>query len=242
MRLGLAFLALLMAPGLAGAAEIEVPAEPGALVVALAAAQPGDVLRLSAIRYDGPVVIDRAVTIQGVAGSVIVGPGTGTVVRLIAPDVRLENVAVEGSGKQLDQLDAGIAIADTADRAQIIGNSLTGNLIGIDIQGGHDATVRGNRIVGREDLHRSERGPGLYVWNAPGLLAEDNEVSGGNDGIFITSSNKATYRNNHFHGVRFAIHSMYSNGLTVTGNRSAGNDMGYAFLYSHHLEVSDNLS
>ena len=34
------------------------------------------------------------------------------------------------------------------------------------------------------------------------------------------------------HGVRFAIHSMYANDIKVVGNRSTGNDMGYAFMYS----------
>ncbi len=34
------------------------------------------------------------------------------------------------------------------------------------------------------------------------------------------------------HDVRFAIHSMYANDIKVFGNRSPGNDMGYAFMYS----------
>ena len=244
MRHGTPLLALffLLCTGPAGAAEIDVPADPVAIVLAIATAQPGDILRLAPISYTGPIVIDRPLTLIGVAGSAIVGPGTGTVVRVSASDVRVEGIAIQGSGKVLSELDAGIALEQSAERVAVIGNVLTGNLIGIDVQGARDALVRGNSIDGRRDLHRSERGAGIYVWNAPGLVAEDNVISGGSDGIFITSSNEALYRRNRISDVRFAVHSMYSNGLTVVGNHSSGNEMGYAFMYSHHLTVQHNLS
>ena len=143
---------------------------------------------------------------------------------------------------KLDELDSGVAIAKSADHARIIGNIVEGNLIGIDVQGGTDAVVRGNRIANRIDLRKNERGAGIYVWNAPGLVAEDNEISGGSDGIFITTSHQAVYRGNRIHDVRFAFHSMYANNITVTGNDTRHNDMGYAFMYSRGLTVHDNVS
>ncbi len=247
MRFRLALLCLCLAPLSAAAGVVQVPAGPGALARAIAAAAPGDELVLAPGIHPGPVTIDRPLTLTGGADTNgadarVVGPGEGTVIRVAAPDVTIRGLVVEGSGIRLDGLDSGIALDKPATGAVIEKNRILGNLIGIDVQGAHDATVRGNTIRGRDDLRVPERGPGIYVWNAPGLLVEDNDVSLGRDGVFITTSNRATYRGNRFSDLRFAFHSMYANQIEVTGNVSTGNEMGFAFMYSTRLDVRDNLS
>lgn len=231
---------LLLAGGLA-AAERGVPAEPGALARALAGASPGDVLLLAPGDHPGPVIIDKPLVLTG-QGARVVGPGAGTVIRIEADDVRIERLEITGSGRRLDELDSGIAIGKGRRRAEVIGNRIVGNLIGVDVQGGLDATVRGNTIIGRDDLRRPEMGPGIYVWNAPGLLVEGNDISRGRDGVFITTSSHATYRGNRFADLRFAFHSMYANDIEVAGNISRGNHMGFAFMYSNDVRASGNLS
>lgn len=243
MRTGLILLAALcIGSPPAAAAEIRVGGEPGALSAALDAAKPGDVLRLGAFDYKGPVIIAKALALEGRVGTRIVGPGTGTVISVKADDVTIKGITITGSGARLDMLDSGIAIAAGTERVRVIDNRLLGNLIGIDVQGGHHALVRGNTIVGRDDLHRNERGPGIYVWNAPDLTVEGNDISKGRDGIFVTTSHHAVYRNNRMHDLRFGFHSMYANDIHVTGNYSTRNDMGFAFMYSRQIEALDNLS
>ena len=244
----LSALRLLLAAGLAasaswaGAAEIAVPAGPGALQQAIDNAGPGDVLRLGAGPYEGPVTISRPLTLRGNGQSLVKGPGKGTVITIEGSDVTVSGLAVQGSGIRLDDLDSGIAITKTAQNVLIEGNTVTGNLIGVDVHGGRAVIVRGNTITGRNDLRRNERGPGIYVWNAPGLLVEDNTIARGRDGVFITTSHHATYRNNRFSELRFAFHSMYANDISVTGNVSRNNDMGFAFMFSRKLTVTGNIS
>lgn len=223
-------------------AEMTVSAEPGALVAALKASAPGDTLRLGMGTHAGPIEIDRPLTILGDRKALILGNGLGSVVTIKAAGVTIEGVSVEGSGKKLDQIDAGIKVVVGADKVRLANNRLSGNLIGIDMQGGKDALIEGNTIAGRTDLHRAERGPGIYVWNSPGITVSGNEISGGSDGIFITTSHHAIYRDNRMHDVRFAIHSMYTNDIKVSGNRSTGNDMGFAFMYSRQVQATNNLS
>ncbi|MCQ0990528.1 nitrous oxide reductase family maturation protein NosD [Jiella marina] len=238
----LALVLLLGGPLDAAAEEIAVAPGAGAIAAAIDKAEPGDVLRLDAGTYPGAITVDRPLTILGGGQARIVGPGEGTVIMVTADDVTVRGVVVTGSGVRLDELDAGIAIAKGADRARILDNRVEGNLIGIDVQGGIDAIVSRNRIANRSDLRRNERGSGLYVWNAPGLLAEDNEISGGRDGIFVTTSHHAVYRGNRMSDLRFAFHSMYANDVEVAGNVSRDNEMGFAFMYSKKLAVRDNLS
>lgn len=214
----------------------------GTLASAIAAATPGDVLILSDGAYEGPVSIDRPLTLTGPADAVIDGGGQGTVVTITAPGVTILDLTVTGSGVNNAELDSGIKIVKGADRTRIEGVTLTDNMHGIDVHGGHDAQVRGNTIIGRQNEHMNERGNGIYVWNAPGTVVEGNSIRYGRDGIFSNASRKGTYRNNLFRDLRFAVHYMYTNDSEVSGNVSIGNHLGFAIMFSNRVVVKDNLS
>lgn len=241
MRFLIPVLLLVLTPLACLAERVEVRPGQGALARAIATARPGDELVLEAGTYAGPVQIDMPLTLTGPLAR-IVGPGEGSVVTVTAPDVTISGVMITGAGARLSTFDSGIRLLKGAKGARIENVTLIGNLIGIDVHGAPGVTIRGNRIEGRNDLRVPERGPGLYVWNAPGLLVEDNQISKGRDGVFITTSNDAVYRGNHFSDLRFAFHSMYANRIEVTDNLSQGNDMGFAFMYSTRLTVDRNLS
>jgi nitrous oxidase accessory protein len=239
-----ALVAASLLPGAASAvaAERTVAAGPGALAAAIETAGPGDVLRLGDGTFDGPVVVDRPLTLVGGRDTRVVGTGTGSVVTVRADDVTIEGLHVTGSGALLATQDSGIFIDKGFERTRILRNRIVGNLIGVDVQGARDVTIAGNTIVGRLDLRRNERGPGIYVWNAPGLTVEDNAIRRGRDGVFISTSSKAVYRNNTFSELRFAFHSMYANDIEVTGNVSRGNDLGFAFMFSRRIRAEGNRS
>lgn len=233
--------ALLISPALF-AEDIRVPAGSGNLATAIAGAKPGDVLLLESGRYEGAIVIDRALSITGPSDAIIDGLGQGTVVTIDASDVTIKGVTVTGSGLDSTGLDAGIKILRKADRAQIDGNRVLGNLHGIDVHGGHDAIVRGNTIEGTRHPRMNDRGNGIYVWNSPGTVVENNSVRWGRDGIFSNTSRDGTYRNNLFRDLRFAVHYMYTNNSEVSGNVSIGNHLGYAIMFSNRVILKDNLS
>ena len=241
MRRVLPLVAVLIASPLWGG-EVAVPPGAGTLAAAIAGASPGDVLRLSGGAYLGPVTIDRPLVIEGGAGSVIDGQGQGTVVTLTADDITLRGLVVTGSGNRNQDLDAGIKIVKGADRALIEGNTLRGNMHGIDVHGGRDAVVRGNVIEGRQDARMNQRGNGVYVWNAPGTVVEGNDIRWGRDGIFSNASRDGTYRGNLMRDLRFAVHYMYTQNSEVSGNTSVGNHLGFAIMFSDRVVVKDNRS
>ncbi|MGP3699380.1 nitrous oxide reductase family maturation protein NosD [Rhodobacter sp. NSM] len=236
----LALLCLVAGPLLAD--ERPVPAEAGALRAAVAGAHPGDVLILEPGRHDGPVILDRPVTLAGGAGAVILGDGRGSVVTITAPDVTLRGLEIRGSGSSHEEIDSGIRVLKGGDRALIENNRLFGNLYGVDIHGAADAEVKDNLIVGRNDAHMNARGNGVYVWNAPGALVEGNDIRLGRDGIFVNASSRNTFRNNVFQDLRFAVHYMYAHHSEVSGNVSVGNHLGFAVMYSDHVTITGNLS
>jgi nitrous oxidase accessory protein len=224
------------------AAEVQVMPGAGTLSQAIAGASPGDVLRLREGTYAGPVVFDRTLTLTGAAGAVVDGQGQGTVITVTADDVVIRGIAVTGSGRLNADIDSGIRIVKGADRALIDGNSIIGNLHGVDVHGGIDSVVRGNTIVGLQLDKMNDRGNGIYIWNAPGTVIDGNDIRYGRDGIFSNASRKGTYRNNIFRDLRFAVHYMYTNDSEVSGNVSVGNHLGYAIMFSNRVVVQDNLS
>jgi len=233
---------LLLAAAPAFAARVEVQAGEGALARALSQASNGDELVLAPGRHAGPVSIGRPLTLTGRAGAVIDGDGTGSVVTVDAADVTVQGLGIVNSGRVHEPIDAGIKLTRNATRARVLDNDLSGNLVGVDIHGARDALVKRNRIEGLRLARMNDRGNGIYVWNAPGSVVEDNEIRYGRDGIFSNISKRNVYRGNLMRDLRFAVHYMYTNDSEVSGNVSIGNHLGFALMYSDRIVARDNIS
>ncbi|KPF58782.1 nitrous oxide reductase family maturation protein NosD [Rhizobium sp. AAP116] len=241
MRLLVLLLGLVLVSPLA-AGERSVAPGAGSLATAIAEAAPGDVLTLTDGTYLGPVVIDRSLAIVGPRGAVVDGQGSGSVIEITAPDVRLAGFTVTGSGRVNQDLDAGVKIEKGADRARVEKLLVTGNMHGIDVHGGRDTVVTGNEIIGTDSPRMNERGNGIYVWNSPGTLLENNFIRFGRDGIFSNASSNSIYRGNVMRDLRFAVHFMYTRNTEVSGNISIGNHLGFAIMFSNQAKILSNIS
>jgi nitrous oxidase accessory protein len=222
--------------------EWSVVAGSGALVSTLEKAGPGDIVRLGSGDHRGPVMLARPVVLTGEAGARLVGPDQGSVVTITGAGVTVSNIEIAGSGSSHETIDAGIKLDKSAEGARIIGNRLSGNLYGIDVHGAKDTLAQANTIVGRRGHRMNERGNGVYVWNAPGTIVENNDFRYGRDGIFVNTSRDNIFRNNRFEDLRFAVHYMYTNASEISGNVSRNNHIGYALMYSKDLVVRANVS
>lgn len=212
------------------------------LQLAIDEAEAGDRLLLSAGTYVGPILLLKPVIIIGGQGVIIKGQGVGNVITVKSAGVSLSGLTITGSGLLLETQDSGIFLSKKATGAIVEENEIINNLIGVYIWGAKDAVVRNNIILGRQDMRVNERGNGIQVWNAPGAIVEGNDIQFGRDGIFVTTSKKNIFRGNNIHDVRFAIHYMYTNKSKVVDNISRGNDIGYAIMFSTHVEIAGNQS
>jgi len=224
------------------AATISV--SPGAdnLSKAIAQAAPGDALMLSSGIHNGPVIIDRPLSLIGEDGTIVQGSGEGSTITISAPDVIIRGLTVTGSGNALETMDSGIFVDKAGDRTLVEGNRIEGNLFGVYFWGPDDAIMRTNTVIGMKTGHVNGRGNGISLWNTPGSMVEGNDFSFGRDGIFTTSSRENIFRNNRFRNVRIAVHYMYTNDSEISGNLSTGNHVGYALMFSKDLVVRENRS
>ncbi|UWQ89706.1 nitrous oxide reductase family maturation protein NosD [Rhodobacteraceae bacterium M382] len=226
----------------AWAVDWDVPNRAGAIAETLAQAADGDTLRLAPGIYNETLVLDRPISLDGVGQATLDGQGQGSVITVTGPDVTVQGLIVVGSGSDHGEIDSGIKLTKTADRAQVLDNRVEGNLYGIDIHGAKDALVARNVIKGRLDRRMNERGNGIYVWNAPGTVVDGNDVQFGRDGVFVNSSKRNKFINNTFRDLRFAVHYMYADDSEVSGNVSIGNDLGYAVMFTSRVKVLNNVS
>lgn len=228
-----------------GAARAEVfSVEPGGdhLIAALAQAGSGDTLHLERGIHLGPILVDKTLTLDGAAGSIVQGDGKGHVIHVTAENVMIRGLEVRGSGAELETKDSGIFLDRTAHRARIEGNRLIDNLFGVYDWGAEYSIIRDNEIRGRTDVRIAVRGNGVHLWNAKGSRVEFNDISLGRDGIFVTTSKKNVFRGNRMRDVRYGVHYMYTNDSEIIDNVSIGNHVGYALMSSHRLTVTGNYS
>jgi len=230
-------------PPFAFAAELEVsPSQDTALQAVIDRAAPGDTITLQAGTYHGPVTIDKPLTLAAEKGAIIAGSGRGSVITVNAENATVRGLSVNGSGRNIAELDSGIFVAETATGAVVENNALDGNLFGIYLHGARDSVARGNHIVGIEEGRVNEAGNGVTVWNAPGAKVLDNDIRFGRDGIATNASKNNVFRGNRFRDLRFAVHYMYTNDSEVSDNVSIGNSIGYAIMFSKRLKVTGNIS
>lgn len=241
----------LLAAGIPLPAIAAAPAAPPAATIVSAggpplqelldAAAPGAVLRLQPGVY-GPVRITRPLTLEGEPGAELRGPGTGSTVTILAPDVTVRGLTVRGSGSDIEAMDSGVFVGKEGDRALVEGNRIEGNLFGVYLWGPKDAMVRGNEIIGRREDTRSEAGNGVSVWNSPGSKVVENDFRFGRDGIWVITSKQNVFSGNRMRDLRFAVHYMYTNDSEVSDNVSTGNHVGLAIMFSNRLKILRNLS
>jgi len=238
----LAAIVLMPLGQMARAAEWQVVPGQDALVKAVKKAKAGDILRLGQGVYQGPVLITKPLTLEGSKGATIRGNGQGSVITVNASNVTVRGLTITGSGSSNKTLDSAVKLPKGWSGARVENNIMTGNLVGVDVHGATDALVANNVITGRLDKRMNDRGNGIYVWNAPGLIVEDNDIRFGRDGIFVNTSNHDIFRNNRFRDLRFAVHYMYTHNSVVSGNISIGNHLGYAVMFSDNVKITNNVS
>lgn len=210
----------------------------------IANAQAGDTVRLAAGIYEGSIIIDKPLVLEGADGRAaeIRGNRSGRTITVSAPDVVLRHLTVTRSGLSLPEMDAGIFLDKAAIRAKVLNNDILDNSVGVYIWGASEALVQGNRIVGNTTLRTNERGNGVTVWNAPYAQVIDNDISEGRDGIFANASNFNIFNRNRFSKLRYGVHYMYTNDSEINDNVSIGNAIGYAIMFSERIKVNRNIA
>ncbi len=201
------------------------------------AAPAGSTLKPPPGTYAGPVVMKKALVIEG-GGQVTIDSGDkGTVFSLEADGAVLRGLRLTGSG---DSHDTDDSCLDVRGHRNLIENLVIDNcLFGIDLKQSSDSLLRGNRISSKA-RELGVRGDGLRLWYSDRNRIEDNEITDSRD-MVAWYSHDNVYRRNVGRRSRYSIHFMFANNNVVEDNKFYDNAVGVYFMYTEGGVLRNNL-
>ena len=238
LSISLLLLSAVMWAGFASAAERRI--SPGELQEALAAARPGDILRLLPGVHSGPLTVTKPIQLVGEAGAILQGNGEGAVLILSADRILVSNLKVQGSGADLAHDDAVILLLET-DHTTVEQCEVEARAFGIYIRGGSDNRVIGNVVHGDPSLPRSRRGNGIHLWHTERNEIINNKLDSVRDGLYFSFAHENQIRDNEGTRLRYGIHYMYSERNTLLGNRFSDCIGGMALMFSRGNRAEGNV-
>ncbi|MBF0380485.1 MAG: nitrous oxide reductase family maturation protein NosD [Magnetococcales bacterium] len=197
----------------------------------------GGVLKVPAGTYQGPIIINRPITLDGGGKVIVDGGGKGTVVTIKSDNVTIKNFTLQHSGQLHNNVDACIQLK--GDNGKIINNKMVECLFGIDIAESDNNLIEGN-YISSYDLELGIRGDAMRLWYSKKNIVRKNTVRDSRD-IVIWYSGDNIIEENDVTGGRYSIHFMYANGNIVRKNVFDGNAVGVFLMYTEHTLVEDNL-
>lgn len=247
--------------GIAEARIIEVwPGGPiSSIQTALDQAQDGDIIRVHSGKYTGSLVINKSIQLLGLEMPVIDGGGFGDVLTIEADEVTVKGFEILGSGKKLEDSDAGVKIKSHNNILE--DNRVVNNLFGVYLERSTGNVIRRNLIKGRPVIkdadqvvidennpyagyHPSfegEGGDGIHLFDSPENLMENNVITDSRDGIYFDYSDHNRVIGNRIYGVRYGLHYMYSWHNNFEDNLLTNNVAGAAPMFSKYIVFRNNV-
>jgi nitrous oxidase accessory protein len=220
------------------AAVAAVPSTP--LGDRIAAAAPGDTIRLGAGVHRAPIRIDRRITLIGDPGAVLDAGGIGTVVTMTADSAELQGIIVRNGGQAIEADEASVKLVG-CDGCRVHRVRVEGALHGIYVQTSADVLIEDNAIAGNETLDEARRGNGIHLYSSTGARVRRNVVRRTRDGIYFSFTRASRVEDNDVAEVRYGLHYMYSDDNCFTRNRFIRNAAGAAIMFSKRIVFEENV-
>ena len=196
----------------------------------------GETVPLQPGIYTGPIIIEKAVILDGKGQVTLDGLGKGSVLLIKADGVVVKNMIITNSGDSHDQVDAGILVRSSRNR--IRNNKIENTLFGIDLQEAHENLIIGNEISSK-NATLGLRGDGIRGWASHRNIFRQNRIHDSRD-MVIWYSNDNIIEENEGWNNRYSLHFMYSGGNTVRKNTYHHNTVGIFLMYSRDVTVEQN--
>lgn len=234
-------LAWLMAP-VASAATLEVcpTCTHTTITAALAAAVEGDTVLVGPGTYrEGPLVIDKTITLQGEDWPVLDGELKHVIVTVAADKVVVRGLVLRDAGRSHVRDLAAIRVEDIGG-CLIENNRVENAFFGIYLAKSTACEVRGNILTGQA-LDQTYSGNAIHVWSGYNIVIEDNTATGHRDGIYLEFAKGTQVRRNISRdNLRYGLHFMFTNDSLFEANEFVANGAGVAVMYSKNISMIGN--
>ncbi|KIV54138.1 hypothetical protein TS65_18965 [Aneurinibacillus migulanus] len=190
--------------------------------------------------YKGDLVIKKPITIKGTQGTVIQGSGTGNVITIKAPYVRVENIAIKHGSLSMNSQEEYAGVKVTANHVVLKNLRITDCYHGVYLKNTHHNEVSHVTITGRGRNIVASQGNGIQLIHASHTRLVGNVIKKVRDGIAFDYSDYNKAEQNQISETRYGLHYMYSNDNAFLGNHFLNNNGGAAIMVSKRLQLRNN--
>ena len=208
---------------------------------ALTEAKDGDVIEVRGGNYQESLNIGKSITLRGMNHPVI-KIEKGRIIEITGPGVTVEGFTLEYESADLSSKDTAIFISKEAVGTTIRNNRLLNVMFGVWNIEGRDIRIENNTIVGRGALSRNARGNCINLTGSQRVSIENNTLRSCRDGVYMELCHDARVVGNDIENSRYAVHTMWVDRGVFNKNKSHGNLVGLAIMYTKYSEINDNLS
>lgn len=212
----------------------------GSLQEAIRQARPNDHI----VVYPGvyavrEVVIDKALSLQGIGLPVVDGQGQRDIITIKAAHVSIRGIHFRNSGKSTSRDYAAVKI-HSASYCRIADCSFSNTFFGIHVNQSRHGILLNNRFTG-EAVSETNSGNGIHLWKCDSFRIERNQVQGQRDGIYLEFVKHSLITGNTCKkNIRYGLHFMFSDWDAYHNNVFTDNGAGVAVMYTNHVEMSGN--
>ena len=221
---------------------LQVSPEAGRAVIgdAVRRAKPGSVIVVGAGVYREPtVVLDRSLQLIGEGNPVLDGEGVRELILVTADDVTVRGLVLRNTGSSYVQDRAALKAMEVTG-CVIEGNRIEDAFFGLYLGRVTDCRIRNNVLLSHA-ANESTAGNGIHLWTASGIEISGNDVRGHRDGIYLEFTRSARVHGNvSTRNLRYGLHFMYSDDCEYTDNTFSANLAGVAVMYSQKVTMTGN--
>lgn len=226
----------------AAAATLEVCAtcEHTTITAALESAEVGDTVLVNPGTYrEGPLVIDKTITLSGVGWPVLDGELQHAILTVKADRAVVRGLVLRDPGRSHVRDVAAIMVEDVGG-CLIEHNRVENAFFGIYLARATACEVRDNLVTGNAE-NQTYSGNAIHVWSGYDIVIEDNIVTGHRDGLYLEFASGSQLRRNVSRGnLRYGLHFMFTNDSVFEGNEFTANGAGVAVMYSKRITMIGN--
>lgn len=199
-------------------------------------ASPGDVIKVPAGEYSGPIVIDKPLTVQSNGAATIRGNQVDPVITVLSEQVTLDGLKIIHQSPDKDTR----AILVEGNHHNLNNLTIRTDGYGIVLRDAHQSRITENTITGNADRPVSERQNGIDLFGSHDNVIANNDIIYVHDGVYMERSEDNKVTQNHVTNSRYGFHLMFTEGTILSQNQSEQNVTGAMVMGTRETSVRDN--
>ncbi|PKL85366.1 MAG: nitrous oxide reductase family maturation protein NosD [Ignavibacteriae bacterium HGW-Ignavibacteriae-1] len=185
------------------------------------------------------ILIDKPITIIGESNTIIDAENTAELFIVKADNVSIIGLNLKNIVYNSLKDNSAILI-ENASNIKLKNNKIENSFFAIYIKRSENIELHNNTIKGNS-VKEALSGNAIHIWYCTNVRADQNNLSGHRDGIYIEFSKNCLITNNNSHNnLRYGLHFMFSDSCDYERNTFNHNGAGVAVMYSKYISMTYN--